>query len=180
MKAICGIMRPTEGLVTVKGDISPLIELGIGFNGQLTAEENVYLYGAMLGHNKRFMREKYDSIVAFSELKDFMEMPVKNFSTGMRARLGFAVATLVNPEILVVDEILAVGDAAFREKCENRMTEMLSEGTTLLLVSHTESTVKKMCSKAVWLNKGVCMASGDVQDVYEVYNKMLKSTREDS
>ena len=137
LKLICGILKPYQGTVEINGSIAPLIELGAGFDGELTATENIYLNGAVLGYSKDFMDQHYDEIVEFAELRDFMNMPIKNYSSGMAARLGFAIATIVRPEILIVDEVLAVGDAAFQEKCQKRMQEMLAGGTTLLFVSHS-------------------------------------------
>ena len=137
LKLICGILKPYKGSVKINGSIAPLIELGAGFDGELTATENIYLNGAVLGYSKEFMDQHYNEIVEFAELHDFMNMPIKNYSSGMAARLGFAIATIVRPEILIVDEVLAVGDAAFQEKCQKRMQEMLAGGTTLLFVSHS-------------------------------------------
>ena len=134
LKLICGILKPYTGSVEVRGNIAPLIELGAGFDSELTARENIYLNGALLGHKKVFMEQHFDEIIEFSELQDFIDVPLKNFSSGMAARLGFAIATIVKPDILIVDEVLAVGDAAFQEKCKKRMEEMLSHGTTLLFV----------------------------------------------
>ena len=146
-----------------------MIELGAGFDGELTATENIYLNGAVLGHSKEFMDQQFDEIVEFAELQDFMDMPIKNYSSGMAARLGFAVATIVRPEILIVDEVLAVGDVAFQEKCQKRMQEMLQNGTTLLFVSHAIESVKKLCDHAIWLNKGQVMMQGGVDEVCDSY-----------
>ena len=148
LKIIAGVLAPTKGNVTVRGNIAPLIELGAGFDGDLTARENIFLNGAIMGYNHKFMEEHFDEIVDFSELKDFIDVPVKNYSSGMIARLGFAVATIVEAEILIVDEILSVGDAAFQIKCEQRMEKMLSGGTTLIFVSHSGEQIKRMCKKA--------------------------------
>ena len=169
LKLICGILKPYQGSVSVRGSIAPLIELGAGFDGELTATENIYLNGAVLGHSKEFMDQHYDEIVEFAELKDFMSMPIKNYSSGMAARLGFAIATIVRPQILIVDEVLAVGDVAFQEKCQARMQEMLASGTTLLFVSHTMKTVREICDHAIWLDKGVVKMKGDVNDVCDAY-----------
>ena len=174
LKLICGILKPYKGTVDVRGSIAPLIELGAGFDGDLTATENIYLNGAVLGHSKEFMDSHYDEIVEFAELRDFMNMPIKNYSSGMAARLGFAIATIVHPEILIVDEVLAVGDIAFQEKCQERMQEMLAGGTTLLYVSHAIESVQKICDHAVWLNKGQVMMKGDVDDVCEAYMKSFE------
>ena len=160
LKLICGILKPYKGSVKINGSIAPLIELGAGFDGELTATENIYLNGAVLGYSKEFMDQHYNEIVEFAELHDFMNMPIKNYSSGMAARLGFAIATIVRPEILIVDEVLAVGDAAFQEKCQKRMQEMLAGGTTLLFVSHSIEDVKTLCDHAIWLNKGHVMMQG--------------------
>lgn len=169
LKLVCGILKPYKGSVNIRGSIAPLIELGAGFDGDLTATENIYLNGAVLGHSKEFMDGHYDEIVEFAGLQDFMNMPIKNYSSGMSARLGFAIATIVRPEILIVDEVLAVGDVAFQEKCEARMQEMLAGGTTLLFVSHATSAVQKICDHAIWLNKGQVMMQGEVNEVCDAY-----------
>lgn len=169
LKAICGVLKPYKGSVTVNGKISPLLELGAGFDQNLTARENIYLNGTILGHSMKFMREHFDEIVEFAEIQDFLDSPIKNFSSGMRARLGFAVATIVDPDILIVDEILAVGDYAFQQKCLKRMDEMLSGGTTLLFVSHSIDQVRKLCDHAVWINKGDVVKLGEVNEVCDAY-----------
>ena len=169
LKVICGILSPYKGTVQVQGSIAPLIELGAGFDGDLTAEENIFLNGALLGYSKAYMQENFDEIVEFAELQKFLDMPIKNYSSGMRARLGFAVATTVRPQILVVDEVLAVGDAAFQKKCEARIQEMLSGGTTLLFVSHSIEQVKRLCQNAVFLQEGMQIATGSVDEVSQVY-----------
>ena len=173
LKLICGILKPYKGSVTVRGTIAPLIELGAGFDGELTATENIYLNGAVLGYSKEFMDAHFQEIVDFAELWDFMNMPIKNYSSGMAARLGFSIATIVRPDILIVDEVLAVGDAAFQEKCQKRMQEMLAGGTTLLFVSHTMKTVRELCDYALWINKGVVQMQGKVGPVCDAYLKSL-------
>ena len=173
LKAICGILKPYKGKITVNGSIAPLIELGAGFDGDLTARENIFLNGAVLGHDKKFMEEHFDEIVEFAELQDFLDMPIKNYSSGMAARLGFAIATIVQPEILIVDEVLAVGDAAFQEKCQERMHHMLENGTTLLFVSHTMATVRQLCDHAIWLNKGNVVMQGEAEGVCDAYMESL-------
>ncbi|MGX2957340.1 ABC transporter ATP-binding protein [Ursidibacter arcticus] len=170
LKLICGILKPYKGSVDVKGNIAPLIELGAGFDGELTARENIFLNGALLGHKKAFMQQHFDEIIEFAELQDFVDVPLKNFSSGMSARLGFAVATIVKPEILIVDEVLAVGDAAFQEKCKQRMAKMLEGGTTLLFVSHSIDQVKELCQNAIWIDKGVVRACGKAEDVIPLYD----------
>lgn len=171
LKLICGILKPYKGTVEVNGNIAPLIELGAGFDGELTARENIYLNGALLGHKKVFMDQHFDEIIEFAELQEFVDVPLKNFSSGMSARLGFAIATIVKPEILIVDEVLAVGDHAFQEKCKKRMYQMLSGGTTLLFVSHSIEQVKELCQKAIWIDKGGVKASGDIEYVATKYIK---------
>lgn len=169
LKIISGILTPTTGSVTINGSIAPLIELGAGFDMELTGRENVFLNGAVLGHSKKMMLEKYDEIIDFSELKQFEDVPVKNYSSGMLARLGFSVATMVKPDILIVDEILAVGDFAFQQKCHKRMEDMMSGGTTVVLVSHSEADVKRICKHAAWINKGRLMYVGDSDTALKQY-----------
>jgi lipopolysaccharide transport system ATP-binding protein len=171
LRLICGVISPDSGLVNVNGSISPILELGAGFDPQLTAVENIYIQGALLGHNKKFMKKHFEEIVDFSELHDFLEMPIKNYSTGMQARLAFAVATVVKPEILIVDEVLSVGDEAFQRKCKDRMHEMIKGAATLLLVSHSKETVRNLCEKAIWLRKGEIVMSGNSNEVCDAYSK---------
>ena len=174
LKLICGILKPYKGTVTVHGSMAPLIELGAGFEGDLTASENIYLNGAVLGYDKHFMQAHFDEIVDFAELWDFLEMPIKNYSSGMAARLGFAIATMVRPDILICDEVLSVGDYAFQQKCEKRMNEMRENGTTLLYVSHSTESVKKVCDHALWLQKGSVVDIGDVENVTKKYIEALE------
>lgn len=169
LKLICGILKPYKGSVHVDGVIAPLIELGAGFDGEMTARENVVLNGALMGYSEKFMKEHFDEIIDFAELWDFLDMPIKNYSSGMAARLGFAVATMVQPDILICDEVLAVGDYLFQEKCEMRMKHMLETGTTLLYVSHSNESVKKLCEFALWLDKGKMIMSGEAQKVCDAY-----------
>ena len=171
LRLICGIINPYEGNISINGSISPLLELGAGFDTQLTASENIYLQGSLMGYSRSFMKERYDEIVDFSELEEFLEMPIKNYSTGMIARMAFAIATIVRPEILIVDEVLSVGDAAFQRKCEGRITELLSSATTLLLVSHSASTITQLCKNAIWLRKGEVAMIGEATEVCEAYAK---------
>ena len=175
LKIIAGVMYPTKGSVTVKGSIAPLIELGAGFDQDLTARENIYLNGAVLGHDHAFMDEHFQEIMDFAEMWEFVDVPVKNFSSGMVARLGFSIATIVRADILVVDEILAVGDFKFQEKCRERMQQMMSNGTTLLFVSHSEEQVEALCKKAVWLDHGSLMAAGPTKEVYQEYRSKMES-----
>ncbi len=174
LKTIAGIIKPYRGSVKVRGRIAPMIELGAGFDSELSARENIFLNGAVLGHSREFMEEHFDDIVEFSDLGRFLDSPIKNFSSGMKARLGFAVATMVNPDVLIVDEVLAVGDARFRKRCNQRMEQMLSGGTTLLFVSHNINEVKRLCDHALWLDHGEVLMSGDTGIVCDAY-----TTRED-
>lgn len=173
LKIISGIYKPTNGKITVEGSIAPMIELGAGFDEELTARENVFLNGAVLGYSKKFMEKNFDNIIDFAEIWDFVDVPIKNYSSGMKARLGFAVATLVKPDILIVDEILSVGDANFRKKCEQKMFEMKENGVTLVLVSHSMEQVLKVCNNAMWINKGQLMCIGSVNEVCEEYKKSI-------
>ncbi|WP_302610363.1 ABC transporter ATP-binding protein [uncultured Mitsuokella sp.] len=170
LKIISGILTPTKGNVVVNGSIAPLIELGAGFDFDLTGRENIFLSGATLGYSKNMMLENYDAIMEFSELKQFEDVPVKNYSSGMLARLGFSIATIVKPDILIVDEVLAVGDHAFQEKCSKRMEELMSGGTTVILVSHSEADVLRICHHAAWINKGNLMFIGDSGEAVKAYN----------
>ena len=174
LKLICRILTPYEGKVWVNGEVAPMIELGAGFDPNLTAAENIYINGAILGHSREFMRQHFDEIVEFAQLQDFMGMPIKNYSSGMRARLGFAVATMVKPDILIVDEVLAVGDAAFRKRCNARMQELLSGGTTLLFVSHNHADVRSLCKNAVWLDHGQIKMVGETEEVLSAYEASVK------
>ena len=171
LKVVSGVMKPTKGKVEVKGVISPMIELGAGFDGNLTARENIYLNGAILGYSKEFLDDKFDEIVEFSELKDFLDVPVKNFSSGMTAKLAFSIATIVNPEILIVDEILSVGDIKFQEKSKKKMMEMIKGGTTVLYVSHSLESIKDLCTKVVWLEHGKVVKTGDTNKICDDYYK---------
>lgn len=171
LKVISGIYPPSAGKVEVRGTVAPLIELGAGFDPDLTARENVYLNGAVMGFEKTFVESRYDEIVEFSELHNFMDVPVKNFSSGMSARLGFAIATLVKPQILIVDEVLGVGDSAFQTKCENKMDELRRGGTTMLFVSHSVKQVAKVCDSAIWLQHGEKIMEGRSQDVCRAYDE---------
>lgn len=174
LKVICGILRPSSGTISVKGRIAPLIELGAGFDGNLTARENIYLNGAILGYSKKYMQEHFNEIVDFAELWDFLDSPIKNYSSGMKARLGFSVATMTRPDLLIVDEILSVGDFLFQKKCMERMRTMLDSGTTLLYVSHNTNSVRNLCSHALWLNKGQVMMEGTADEVCRKYSQMKK------
>lgn len=174
LKAISGILKPYKGTIKVNGEIAPLIELGAGFDSNLTARENIYLNGTVLGNSKKFMDEHFDEIVDFAELWDFLDTPIKNFSSGMSARLGFSIATMVKPDILIVDEILAVGDFLFQQKCMDRMSKLMGSGTTLLFVSHNIGTVQKICDHALWLDKGHVKMGGDVEEVCKAYSEFKR------
>lgn len=175
LKILAGVLYPTEGTVTVNGSIAPMIELGAGFDMELTARENIYMNGAILGHNRAFMDQHFEEIVEFSELQKFIDVPLKNFSSGMIARLGFSIATIIKADILIVDEVLAVGDFRFREKCYRKIDELLDGGTTLLFVSHSAEQVKALCPKAIWLDHGHIMAFGDTEEVYGLYERAYHS-----
>lgn len=184
LKTVTGILKPYTGTVKVRGKIAPLIELGAGFDQELTARENIFMNGAVLGHSREFMEEHFDEIVDFAGLHKFLDSPIKNYSSGMKARLGFSVATMVDPEILIVDEVLAVGDYQFRKKCQQRMQEMLSGGTTLLFVSHSIDQVMSLCSHALWLDHGEAVMCGDAQIVCSAYteqqDKVIRIVKKDT
>ena len=169
LKIISGILKPTEGNVVCRGNVVPMLELGSGFDFDLTGRENIFLNGAILGYSEDFLNAKYDEIVEFSELGDFIETPIRNYSSGMLARLAFSVATMVQPEVLIVDEILAVGDAAFQEKSKRRMLDLMGGGTTVLFVSHSLNQVREMCGRAVWLEHGRVKMGGKAQEVCDAY-----------
>ncbi len=174
LKVITGIMVPTKGYARVKGDVAALLELGSGFDGDLTVKENTYLRGAMLGYTRAFMNEKYQEIIAFAELEEFEDRPLKQLSSGMKSRLGFSIACLVNPDILILDEVLSVGDGAFRKKSEGKMIEILNGGATTILVSHSLDQVRRMCNKVLWLDKGKQIAFGETKEVCDRYEEFLR------
>ena len=173
LKIIAGVYKPTEGTVVKRGKIIPLLELGAGFEKQYTGKENIYLYGSFLGYSKEFINEKYDEIVAFSELGDFIDVPIVNYSSGMRARLGFSIATIVEPEILILDEVLSVGDAKFKKKSEKKIRSMMKDDVTVLFVSHNINQVRAICNKAIILDHGTLVAQGDVEQMCDLYEQML-------
>ena len=173
LKVISGVFKPTEGHVDKHGKMVPLLELGAGFDPQYTGKENIYLYGAMLGYTKKFIDSKYEEIVEFSELQKFMDVPVKNYSSGMKSRLGFSIATVVEPKILILDEVLSVGDAKFRKKSEKKIMSMFDSGVTVLFVSHSLEQVQRLCNKAMILEKGKLIAYGDIDPISEQYSKMI-------
>jgi ABC-type polysaccharide/polyol phosphate transport system, ATPase component len=174
LKVIAGVLKATEGSVSTKGRVVPLLELGAGFDLQYTGAENIFLYGAVLGYSREFIKSKYNEIVEFSELGDFIDVPVKNYSSGMKTRLGFSIATVVDPEILILDEVFAVGDAKFRNKSEKKIKSMFKQGVTVLFVSHSIEQVKSICNKAILLEKGTLIAEGDVNDICQIYEAKLK------
>lgn len=171
LKLISGILKPTEGTIRTYGNIVPMLELGAGFDLELTGKENIYLNGAILGYSKQYLESKYDEIVDFAEIREFIDMPIRNYSSGMMARLAFSIASVVQPEILIVDEILAVGDVAFQEKSFNRMKELMSGGATVLFVSHDLEKIEEMCDKVIWLDHGKVIMFGDTDDVCTAYRK---------
>lgn len=171
LKIISGIMKPTKGTATVHGSISPLIELGAGFDPDLTARENIYLNGSILGYSRKFMDSVFDEVVEFAELESFLDVPIKNYSNGMQARLGFAIATVVQPDILIVDEVLAVGDFKFQQKCEDRIRKLMSNNTTVLIVSHSIEQIEELCTRVVWLDHGHVVKIGETLDICREYKK---------
>ena len=173
LKVIAGVLKPTKGKVSVEGVIAPLLELGAGFDMNYTGAENIYLYGATMGYSRKYIEERYNEIVEFSELGEFIDVPVKNYSSGMRARLGFAIATAVDPEVLILDEVLSVGDAKFRIKSENKIKSMFDKGVTVLFVSHNTAQVRRLCTKAILLDHGKIIANGDVNEVCDIYDKRV-------
>lgn len=169
LKILAGVLKPTEGTVSVKGTIAPLIEVGAGFDPELTARENIYLNGAILGYSRKFLDAHFDQIIAFAELENFVNVPIKNFSSGMYARLGFAIATVVDPDILIVDEVLSVGDYKFKEKCTKRIKEMIDQGTTIIIVSHEIDLIEEVCNKVLWLDHGKVKGIGNTDKICEEY-----------
>lgn len=167
LKIIAGVMKPTSGKVEKRGTVAPLLELGAGFNPELNGVENIYLNGLLLGYSKKFIKEKIDEIINFSELDHFINIPLKNYSSGMRARLGFSIATIVQPEIMIVDEVLSVGDFKFREKSERKILSMMKDGTTVLLVSHSFEQIEKLCDSVLWLEKGKVREIGETNRILE-------------
>lgn len=175
LKTIVGVMKPTLGKIRKTGVIAPLLELGAGFDMNYTGSENIYLYGAIMGYSREFLKSKYDEIVEFSELGNFINVPLKNYSSGMKARLGFAIATAVEPEILILDEVLSVGDAKFRKKCLKKVKSMFDKNVTVLFVSHNIDQVRSICDKAILLEQGEIIASGDVEAVCQIYEEKVKN-----
>ena len=174
LKVIAGVYKATTGTVERHGVIAPLLELGAGFDMQYTARENIYLYGAVLGYSREFIEEKFDEIIEFAELQKFVDVPLKNYSSGMKSRLGFAICTAVQPDILILDEVLSVGDAKCKKKSEKRVTNMFDDGVTVLFVSHSLEQVKRLCNKAIILDHGKMIAYGDINEVAPIYEKMIE------
>ncbi|MDD6285319.1 MAG: ABC transporter ATP-binding protein [Methanosphaera sp.] len=174
LKIIAQVMKPTKGSVEVHGNMAPLLALGAGFDYNYTGSENIFLNGALLGHSKSYMKKRYDEIVEFSEIGDFIDVPVKNYSSGMKARLAFSIATSVNPDILILDEVLSVGDASFQKKSKERMNELMQGDVSLLFVSHSIGQVREMCDRAIWLDHGNLMMDGDVDEVCDAYMDFTK------
>lgn len=173
LKIVSGVQKPTIGKVTVKGKVSPLLELGAGFDNDLTGKENIYLNGLILGYDKKFINDNLDKIIDFAEIRDFIDTPIKNYSSGMKARLGFSIATVKVPEILIVDEVLSVGDGRFRKKSEERMLELIKSDATVLFVSHSISQIRRLCTKVVWLEKGCIKMIGNPKEVCDAYEAYL-------
>ena len=171
LKLISGILKPSEGSITIRGNVVPMLELGAGFDLELTGRENIYLNGAILGYSKVYLESKYEEIVDFAEIREFIDMPIRNYSSGMMARLAFSIASVVQPEILIVDEILAVGDVKFQEKSYKRMQELMSGGATVLFVSHDLDKIEEMCDHVIWLDKGKVKQYGDAKKVCKAYKK---------
>lgn len=173
LKVIAGVFKPTEGTIIRNGKVVPLLELGAGFDQQYTGKENIFLYGAVLGYPKKYLEEKYDEIVKFSGLKKFINVPIKNYSSGMRAKLGFSIATIANPDILILDEVLSVGDAKFKKKSEKKIMSMMDGGTTVLFVSHSLAQVQRICNKAMILDQGRLAAFGEIDEIVKIYEQMI-------
>ncbi|WP_315078308.1 ABC transporter ATP-binding protein [uncultured Clostridium sp.] len=173
LKIASRVQKPTVGKVEIKGKVSPLLELGAGFDNDLTGRENIYLNGLILGYDKKFINEKMDQIIDFAEIRDFIDVPIKNYSSGMKARLGFSVATIKIPQILIVDEVLSVGDGRFRKKSEERMLELIKSDATVLFVSHSLGQIRRLCTKVVWLEKGQVKMVGNTKEVCDAYEAYL-------
>lgn len=173
LKVISGVYKPTEGHVIKHGKVVPLLELGAGFDAQYTGKENIFLYGTVLGYSKSYLEEKYDEIVEFSELGRFIDVPIKNYSSGMKSKLGFSIATIANPDILILDEVLSVGDARFKKKSEAKIMQLMEGGTTVLFVSHSLEQVRRICNKAMILDHGTLKSIGDIDTISEEYTKMI-------
>ena len=169
LKSICGILKPYKGSIKINGSIAPLIELGAGFDYNMTARENIFLNGALIGYSQEMLEERFDDIISFAGLERFVDVPIKNFSSGMLARLGFSIATIVDADILIIDEILSVGDYQFQNKCKKRIREMMDRNTTVLFVSHSIEQVKEICNRAIWIDKGHIRMMGEAEEVCDAY-----------
>lgn len=176
LKVISGVYKPTEGKVIRHGKVVPLLELGAGFDQQYTGKENIFLYGTVLGYTKGYLEEKYDEIVEFSELGKFIDVPIKNYSSGMKSKLGFSIATIANPDILILDEVLSVGDAKFRKKSETKIMQLMEGGTTVLFVSHSLAQVRRICDRAMILDHGTLKAIGGIDEISNQYEAMIEAT----
>lgn len=176
LKVISGVYKPTEGKVIRHGKVVPLLELGAGFDQQYTGKENIFLYGTVLGYTKGYLEEKYDEIVEFSELGKFIDVPIKNYSSGMKSKLGFSIATIANPDILILDEVLSVGDAKFRKKSEAKIMQLMEGGTTVLFVSHSLAQVQRICDRAMILDHGTLKAIGGIDEISNQYEAMIEAT----
>ena len=176
LKVISGVYKPTEGKVIRHGQVVPLLELGAGFDQQYTGKENIFLYGTVLGYTKGYLEEKYDEIVEFSELGKFIDVPIKNYSSGMKSKLGFSIATIANPDILILDEVLSVGDAKFRKKSEAKIMQLMEGGTTVLFVSHSLAQVRRICDRAMILDHGTLKAIGGIDEISNQYEAMIEAT----
>lgn len=174
LKTVAGVLKPTFGTVNVEGVIAPMLELGAGFDANYSGRENIYLYAATMGFSRKFIEEKYDEIVDFSELGSFIDAPLKSYSSGMKSRLGFAIATSVKPDVLILDEVLSVGDAAFRAKSEKRLMNLMGDGVTVLYVSHSSDKITKICNKGIILTQGSMVAQGSAEEISELYKEMVK------
>jgi ABC-type polysaccharide/polyol phosphate transport system ATPase subunit len=175
LKVVAGVQKPTGGSIEVNGKVSPLLELGAGFDNELSGRENIYLNGFILGYSKEFIDENIDKIIEFAEIGNFIDTPIKNYSSGMRARLGFSIATIRTPDILIVDEVLSVGDGRFKKKSENRMLELIKSDATVLFVSHSISQIRRLCTKVVWLENGKVKMVGETKEVCDLYEKYISS-----
>lgn len=177
LKVVSGVLKPTKGKVEVKGVIAPMLELGAGFDMNYSGRENIFLYGATMGYSRKYILERFNEIVEFSELGDFIDVPVKNYSSGMKARLGFAIASAVDPEVLILDEVLSVGDAKFKQKSEQKIISMFDKGVTVLFVSHNTDQVRRICNKAIILDKGRIVYQGEVNDVCDKYIELAHAKK---
>jgi ABC-type polysaccharide/polyol phosphate transport system ATPase subunit len=178
LKIICGVMKPTTGVITVNGEIAPLMELGAGFDLEFSGEENIFLNGAILGCSKKFLEAKYDEIVEFADLDEFLYVPIKNYSSGMRAKLGFSIATVINPDILIIDEVLGVGDERFKKKSSDKIMEMIDQGKTVLIVSHNLNRIRDLTDRVIWMEKGAIKAIGDKDNICDEYAEYMKKKKQ--